>query len=70
MMNQILAGEKVVLKDNLSYGLVLETKDDQVLVQTEDGLKQWVSTSSVLKLLLETDPNPNCNNLNEKWDID
>ena len=69
-MNQILAGEKVVLKDNLSYGLVLETKDDQVLVQTEDGLKQWVSTNSVLKLLLETDPNPNSNNLNEKWDID
>ena len=69
-MNQILAGEKVVLKDNLSYGLVLETKDDQVLVQTEDGLKQWVSNNDVLKLLLETDPNPNSNNLNEKWDID
>jgi len=68
-MNNLLIGEKVVMKDNLGYGIVMEKKDDQVLIQTEDGMKQWVSSSNVLKLLLETDPNPQANKLNELWDI-
>jgi len=68
-MNNLLIGEKVVMKDNLGYGIVMEKKDDQVLIQTEDGMKQWVPSSNVLKLLLETDPNPQANKLNELWDI-
>lgn len=70
-MSEFLVGEKVIMKNSLSHGLIIETKDDQILVQTEDGLKQWVSSDGVFRMLLETEPEPkSMDHLNELWDID
>ena len=70
-MSEFLVGEKVIMKSSLSHGLIIETKEDQVLVQTEDGLKQWVSTDGVFRMLLEIDPKPSSmDHLNELGDMD
>ena len=70
-MSEFLVGEKVIMKSSLSHGLIIETKEDQVLVQTEDGLKQWVSTDGVFRMLLEIAPKPSSmDHLNELWDMD
>ena len=70
-MSEFLVGEKVIMKSSLSHGLIIETKEDQVLVQTEDGLKQWFSTDGVFRMLLEIDPKPSSmDHLNELWDMD
>ena len=54
-MSEFLVGEKVIMKNSLSHCLIIETKNDQILVQTEDGLKQWVSSDGVFRMLLETE---------------
>tara|TARA_R100000008_G_C3506017_1_gene126242 strand:- start:160 stop:411 length:252 start_codon:yes stop_codon:yes gene_type:complete len=58
-------GESVVNRNNLKTGKVVDAVDTEggdteaVKLQYEDGSSDWVSTSSVSKMLLETDPKPN-----------
>ena len=58
-------GESLVNRNNLKTGKVIDAVDsdsgdtEAVKLQYEDGSSEWMSTSSVSKLLLETDPKPN-----------
>ena len=64
-------GEMIVNRNNLRQGVVLESLVDdagnteRVKIQYDDGISEWISSGSVSKLLLETDPKPQTNNLNE-----
>ena len=57
-------GESLVNRNNLKTGKVVDAVDadsgdtEAVKLQYEDGSSDWVATSSVAKLLLETDPKP------------
>ena len=68
-------GEMIVNKNNLRQGVVLESLVDdagnkkRVKIQYDDGISEWISSGSVSKLLLETDPKPQTNNLNEDWNL-
>jgi hypothetical protein len=72
MENGISIGELVVNKQNLRQGTVSDWTDEEGKINSvqllyEDGIKDWIPYSSVTKLLLETDPKPKANNLNEDW---
>ena len=66
-------GETLINRNNLRQGIVVDLKEDdagnteRVKIQYDDGISEWVSSNSVSKLLLETDPKPQTNNLNEDW---
>ena len=68
-------GEMIVNRNNLRQGVVLESLVDdagnteRVKIQYDDGISEWSSSGSVSKLLLETDPKPQTNNLNEDWNL-
>jgi hypothetical protein len=68
-------GEMIVNRNNLRQGVVLESLVDdagnteRVKIQYDDGISEWISSGSVSKLLLETDPKPQTNNLNEDWNL-
>jgi hypothetical protein len=67
-----VVGEVLVNRTNFKQGTVVRiieddenNQTDAVSLQYEDGSTEWVSTSGVSRLLLETDPKPNSTNLNE-----
>ena len=58
-------GESVVNRNNLKTGKVVDAVDadsgdtESVKLQYEDGSIEWMSTDSVSRMLMETDPKPN-----------
>ena len=67
-------GESVVNRENLKGGRVIDstlddTGSEAVKIEYADGMVEWVFVDKVSKLLLETDPKPNTNNLNEDWSV-
>tara|TARA_Y100000034_G_scaffold111673_1_gene144966 strand:- start:4965 stop:5177 length:213 start_codon:yes stop_codon:yes gene_type:complete len=55
-------GESVVNRNNRKSGKIVDAVDSEngeteaVKLQYEDGSVEWMSTNSVSKMLLETDP--------------
>ena len=75
MKNGISMGELIINQQNLRQGTVSNWLADDngnienVEILYEDGIKDWIPYGSVSKLLLETDPKPNTNMLNEDWSV-
>jgi len=68
-------GESVVNSDTFKTGRIIDATDlddgstEAVRVEYQDGIIEWVSADHVKKLLLETDPHPKTEYLNEEWDL-
>tara|TARA_Y100000593_G_C4057614_1_gene212824 strand:- start:49 stop:330 length:282 start_codon:yes stop_codon:yes gene_type:complete len=75
MKNGITMGELIINQQNLRQGTVADWASDDdgniehVEILYEDGIKDWIPYGVVSKLLLETDPKPNTNVLNEDWSV-
>ena len=61
-------GESVVNRKSLKMGRVVDAVDsddgftESVEVEYEDGMKEWISTEGVSRLLLEVDPPSSADN--------
>ena len=66
-------GESVVNGNTFKTGRVVDAADaddgstESVKLEYEDGAVEWVTTTYIKKLLLETDPQPKTEYLNEDW---
>ena len=75
MKDGITIGEQIVNRQNMRQGTISDwTKDDSgivehVQIRYEDGTEDWIDYGSVAKLLLETDPRPDAQQLNDNWGI-
>jgi len=71
-------GEILVNRNNFKQGTVINIKENNnnenketeaVNLKYEDGTEERLTVSNVSRLLLEVDPKPDINNLNESWDL-
>ena len=69
-------GESVVNTNSYRTGKIMDATatdsgdTESVQIQYDsDGTVEWVFVDKVAKMLLETDPKPNTNNLNENWPV-